>query len=122
MESAQNKYEQMRSDFLEDQDIAELITYRNIQPEDYYILENLSMYPKSVLFTNFHSFFQSIRGRSAEALVAIISEIDAQLNKNMHDEGLRELKEIHQWYLEICRKYDWATADNINKVMERLQL
>ncbi len=121
MGNVQNKYEQYQSDFLEDQDIKELIEYRKIQPEDFYILENLSKFPKTVLFANFHSFFQTIRGRSAEALVAIIAEIDIQLDKNMHDESLRELKEIHEWYLEICRKYDWATADNINKVLERLQ-
>jgi hypothetical protein len=108
-------------DLLEDQDIKELVLYRNIQPEDYFILQNLAKFPKTVLFTNFHNFFTSLKGHSAEALVQIIAEIERQLESDIHNAQLRELKEIHEWYLEICRKYDWATADNINKVLERLQ-
>ncbi len=113
-------FNKSNSNLLEDQDIKELIAYRNIQPEDYFILENLSRYPQTVLFTNFHNFFQTLKDNSAEALVQIIAEIDKQLDDDIHNSNLRELKEIHEWYVEVCRKYGWATADNINKVLERL--
>ncbi len=116
-----NSAQMQTNNFIEDQDIQELIIYRNIQEEDYYILENLSKFPRTLLFTHFHNFFQQLKTKSPDALVAIIQEIDSVLERDMHNSQARELKEIHEWYLEICRKYDWATADNINKVLERLQ-
>lgn len=106
---------------ISDQDIKALIEYRRIDPEDLHILESLARYPKPALFTNFNNFFNEHGENSAKVLVQRIAEIGQQLDINMHDELLREQKEMHEWYLEITRKYGWSTADNINKVLVRLQ-
>ncbi|MDQ3018635.1 MAG: hypothetical protein M3Q64_02080 [bacterium] len=106
---------------LNDQDVRAMIEYRNIQPEDYSIIVSLSRFPKAALFTNFSNLFQQMKTKSAPFLEASIQEISRALESDIHNDGLREVKEMQEWYLEICRKYDWATADNINKVLGRLQ-
>ena len=105
---------------LEDENIKELVAYRNIQPEDYSLLQKLTTYPQTALTSYWHNFFINAQDNSAQLLRWQIEELTERANDKATDE-IRELIEMHEIFLELCQKYDWATANNINRVLERLE-
>ena len=112
----------MDTGIFEEPDIQELIAFRKIRPEDHSIIYNLSRFNKTELTANFHNFFLNHRENSINVLAQAIAQYDAQLEQNPGDEQIRRLREICEWYIDICRNYDWATANNINRVLERIDL
>lgn len=105
---------------LDDQDVQELIEHRKIQPEDFSIIENLSRFTKTELISNFHNYFTFSQENSTADLERDIAYYNQQLSTDPNNDVVRRHKELSEWYLEICRKYNWATAHNINRVLERL--
>lgn len=103
------------------QDIQAFIESRNVGPEDFYIIESLARYPKLSL-TVFHDFFIDYKDRAGEVLQTSIYTWQKELDDDIHNDLLRERIEIANWYLEIFRKYDWYTANHLNRVLERLNL
>lgn len=49
--------EKLPQSVLEEPDVKELIKSRKINPEDFYILEELAKTPKRLLIMDFHNFF-----------------------------------------------------------------
>ncbi len=110
----------MPSSITNNADVQELIRFHKIQPEDYSIIENLSYFSKSELMINFHSFFTTHKDGSADYLRKLISQLDKKLTADLHDDATRRIKELSEWYLELCQKYGWITAHNINSLLQRL--
>ncbi len=105
---------------IDDQDVQELIKSRNIQPEDYSIIESLSRFTKTELISNFHNLFLNLKDRSVEELELAIRNYEKKLDNDINNDDLRRVKEMSEWYLEVCRKYDYFTAHHLNRVLERL--
>ncbi len=118
MTEGERSFEGLHS-VLHEEDVQELIENRKIQPEDYSIIDNLSQFTKTELISNFHNFFLNHKEISAQELEADIRLLDRRLDSDPNNDETRRKKEMSEWYLELCRKYDWATAHAVNRVLER---
>lgn len=107
---------------LDEPEIQELIEFRKIRPADYSIITNLANFSKIQLMSNFHNFFLQYRDNSATALESQLQDLDDKINSGKASEAERRLREMTDWFLEICRNYDWATANNLVRVLERTDL
>lgn len=107
---------------LDEPEVQELIAFRKIRPEDLPILENLSRFSKIQLMSNFHNFFLQHRDNSIPELQAEVERINGMESVGTATEADKRLREICDWFMEICRSYDWATANNILRVLERADL
>lgn len=107
---------------LAEPEIKELIEFRKIRPADYSIITNLSGFSKIQLMSNFHNFFLQYRDDSVTALESQIKALDGLIDSGKATESDRRLREMTDWFLEICRSYDWATANNLLRVLERTEL
>ncbi len=102
---------------LEESDVKEFIKSRNINFEDFYILEELSKIPKRILIMYFHNFFSFNRERSDKEL-----ERSLEFLKTVREDPLLGQRiKLNRLLLDFVRKYDWAVAWNLVSVFERIK-
>ncbi len=109
MEKPKEQPNQQESSVLAEEDVKKMIEYRDISPEDLYIIEQLSKCPKN-LFLEFHNFFTGNKGNLVSAL-----ENEIRYLKDGEDEK----RKFIELYLELAKKYDWTVCWNVNIVFER---
>ncbi len=111
-----------KSSFLEDDDYQEFINLRQIKPEDFQVIENLSSYPTEFFITELHNLFSSSKENSAQDIRDRIRQINKTLEKYPEDKNLLSLKKripFLELFLEFTKKYGWMTARHLNSLLER---
>ncbi len=111
-----------KSSFLEDDDYQEFINLRQIKPEDFQVIENLSSYPTEFFITELHNLFSSSKENSAQDIRDRIRQINKTLEKYPEDKNLLSLKKripFLKLFLEFTEKYGWMTARHLNSLLER---
>ncbi len=109
---------------LEEKDFKNFIETREIKPEDFRIIEELSLFDKD-FFIYFHNFFSA--NRSAEFQ---IKELESQINNLKHDLTLEYISDdakkekkkqipFQNLLLEFLRKYGPGISQNLIAVFER---
>jgi len=107
--------EKLPQSVLEEPEIKELIKSRNIKPEDFYVLEELSKISKQILIMDFHNFFTFSRENSDKEL-----ERNLAFLENVKDDPLLGQRiKLNRSLLDFVRKYDWTVAWNLVSVFER---
>ena len=98
-----------------EQDVKEFIQSRKINPEDFYILEELALIPKQLIIADFHNFFSLNRERSQQELERTLTFLET-----VKDDSLLEQRVmLNRLLLDFVRKYNWAIAWNLVAVFER---
>ena len=90
-------------------EIQGFIRDRNIEPEDFGLIEKLASFPKNMIIMELHNLFNMHHERSGEELEMMI--------QNARDASGKELYEtIDQFY----QKYDWAVSWHLVRLLEEL--
>ncbi|KKT81153.1 MAG: hypothetical protein A3B99_02870 [Candidatus Yanofskybacteria bacterium RIFCSPHIGHO2_02_FULL_44_12b] len=106
---------------LEEEDVKEFIKSRNISPEDFRVIKELSLIPKRFLIMELHNFFSFSRERSAAEFDKLISSLD-QRSEATDPELYRQRRRLYELFLEFIKKYNWAVAWNLEVVLERRKI
>lgn len=107
--------EKLKQSVLEELDVREFIESRKINPEDFYLLEELAKMSKQLLIMDFHNFFSFGRENSERELEKSLAFMETVKD----DPLLEQRKKLNRLLLEFVRKYDWAVAWNLVTVFER---
>lgn len=91
------------------QEIQDFIKDRNIQPEDFHLIEKLAASPKNLIIMELHNMFNMCKDRSGKDLENLI--------KTSKDENKKELYEVA---LEFYQKYDWPASWDLVRLLEKL--
>ncbi|MBI2062147.1 MAG: hypothetical protein HYT64_00415 [Candidatus Yanofskybacteria bacterium] len=107
--------EKLPQPVLEEPDVKEFIESRNINSEDFYILEELAKISKRILIMDFHNFFSFAKENSEKELERAL----AFLETVKEDPLLEQRIKLNRLLLDFIRKYNWAVAWNLISVFER---
>jgi hypothetical protein len=91
-------------------EIQEFIEFRKIKPEDFHLIEKLAAFPKDLIIAELHNLFNLSRDNSGKELEVLI-KISKDENK----------KKLYEAALEFYSKYDWATAYNLIRLLEKIE-
>ena len=107
-----------KSSLLEEQDIKELVEFRKIKPEDFYLLEELAKMSKRLLIMDLHNFFSFHRKNSKNELRKLLVYTETRID----DPSLEERKAMYGLFLKLLENYDWTVVWNIEIVLERRKI
>ncbi|MBI2062427.1 MAG: hypothetical protein HYT64_01925 [Candidatus Yanofskybacteria bacterium] len=110
--------EKLSQSVWEEPEVKAFIDSRNINFEDFYILEELVKIPKRLLIMDFHNFFSFAKENSEKELERAL----AFLETVKEDPLLEQRKKLNRLLLDFVRKYNWAVAWNLVSVFERRKL
>ncbi len=100
---------------LEEADVKRLIESREINHEDFYILEELAKMSKRLLIMDFHNFFSFNKEKSKSELEKLLTYIESRDDDTL----LEQRKAMYKLFLQFLEKYDWAATWNLESVFER---
>lgn len=96
-------------------EIKELIEFRKINPEDFYLLEELAKVSKRLLIMDFHNFFSFNRENSKKELERLLVSIESKEG----DPIWEQRRAMYGVFVELLDKYPWTTVWNIEVIFER---
>lgn len=98
---------EIRTSFLEQEEVIEFLKDRGIHHEDYQLIEEISFFPKDFFF-DFHNFFTLSRDRSERELQKLIINLDG------------EKKVFAEKLLKCINKYHFTTVHHLIRILERI--
>src|SRR3989338_4327959 len=107
--------EKLPQSVLEEPDIKDFIKSREINPEDFYILEELAKISKRVLIMDFHNFFTFNKERSGQELERSLTFLKTVKEDSLLDQRVK----LNRLLADFISKYDWTVAWNMVSVFER---
>jgi hypothetical protein len=93
---------------VQEQDIADFINKRHIDPEHFSVIEELATIPKSVVIVHAHNLFNMYKERSAGVI-----------EKGLASAENEDTKRLYELLQTFHSSYDWATCFNLVRVIER---
>ena len=107
---------------LAEDDFKKFIEVREIKPEDFHLIEELSRYPKNFFILELHNYFGFSRENTVRDLERDIKYQKEEIERT-HDEELKSAfekrVEFLSLFLEFAKKYDWTACLHLNGVFER---
>jgi len=107
---------------LEEKNFQRFIKEREIESEDFRIIEELSHYPDNFFVLELHNLFSSKKEGSGDFLENRIKELEEDI-KETQDEKEKfvseEKKKFLNSFLKITEKYDWTTSWHLTSIFER---
>lgn len=107
--------EKLPQSVLEEQDVKELIEFRKINPEDFYLFEELAKMSQRLLIMDFHNFFTFSKENSKKELEKLLASIESKEG----DPIWEQRKAMYGVFIKLLEKYPWTTVWNISSVFER---
>lgn len=98
--------EKISQSVLQEPDVKELINSRGINPEDFYLLEELAKMPKRLLIMDFHNFFSFSRENSKKELEKLLVSIESKEG----DPIWEQRKAMYGVFIKLLEKYLWTTV------------
>jgi hypothetical protein len=98
-----------QTSLLEKPEILEVIKSRNIQPEDFHLIEKLGSFDKNLLIAELHNMFNSNKDESGRELERLI-----KTTENPHK------RELYEAALAFYNKYSWPGGWNLVRVLEEV--
>jgi len=90
------------------EELQEFIKDRDVKPEDFYLIEELASFPKSMVIMELHNLFNTYHEKSGKELERMI--------QNESDSQRKELSEIMEQFYE---KYGWETSWHLERLLEK---
>jgi hypothetical protein len=94
--------------FIESEQMKDFIQSREISSEDFPIIEELLLVPKSLIISRLHNTFNMLKDRAGEDLKRNITEAESE-----------EERRLCELFLILLDKYGWATCWNLMTVLEK---
>lgn len=107
--------EKITQSVLGEADVKEVIESREINPEDFYLLEELAKMSKQLLIMDFHNFFSFSRENSKKELERLLVSIESKDG----DPIWEQRRAMYGVFIKLLEKYHWTTVWNIEVVFER---
>jgi len=98
---------EVKKSILSEEEIQKFIENREIQAEDFPILEKLGDFPLK-FFQNYHNYFNLLKEKSV-----------AQLENDTNHQEDPEQKAFMELLLEFTKKYNWAVSWNLISSFKR---
>ena len=92
---------------LEEPEIQKFVTKRNIQTEDFPLIEGLGQFPRDIIIEHFHNIFNTHREKSMEAL--------RQYSLHLRD---KRMEPAYKVFSVLIERYGWATCYNLVRILE----
>jgi len=109
--SEENKDIKSESLIISKREMQEFIKMREIDSEDFPLIEKLASFNKNLLIAGLHNMFNLSKEGSVKTLEHLISL----------DNNAAERKELYQIALEFAKKYGWITSHHLIGVLEKLK-
>ncbi|MBN1970579.1 MAG: hypothetical protein JW870_14530 [Candidatus Delongbacteria bacterium] len=112
---------------LDEDDFKEMISEREIKPEDFEIIEKLSSFPKNI-FIDYHNYFLFSKENTLRDLKHDLQNYQNELekirqfNNQNHINSLEKRIAFLRLFVEFAKRYDWCVCNNLNRVFERRKI